>query len=327
MGEFLEQEKQRQIALKGHGHVFSAQAREPGVYRRKPRDFCLPLEHAAENLAPDIRDQAIVYFMRNKIKWHDGRTEKPSNHLCSSQVCCVNFLYPFADKPQALVELLRPIYPKIRQALPIEDDHLVAFEWIGEKNYLKEKMRGDKRTRGAYFTSADAAVLFERTDGLRQMVLIEWKYTESYGGQYLAVSKSGTSRVDIYRHLVEDSTCPLVMDRVEDFENLFYEPFYQFMRQQLLAHKMEQAREKNAAVVSVLHIEPGLNQEFQRITSPGLRGVGNSAVEVWKRLLKNQDGFESVTTERLFGGLGAHPQLQSWWSYILERYSTLIRAV
>ena len=26
--------------------------------------------------------------------------------MCDSQVCCVNFLYPFADKPEALAALL-----------------------------------------------------------------------------------------------------------------------------------------------------------------------------------------------------------------------------
>ena len=67
--------------------------------------------------------------------------------------------------------------------LPIEDGHYVACEWIGQKNYLREKVSGNgKRTRGANCTSADAAVMFEETDGKRQIVLIEWKYTESYGG-------------------------------------------------------------------------------------------------------------------------------------------------
>ena len=52
--------------------------------------------------------------------------------------------------------------------------HYVTFEWIGQDNYLGEKVpRTGKRTRGANCTSADAALLFERTDGTRQIVLID----------------------------------------------------------------------------------------------------------------------------------------------------------
>lgn len=58
--------------------------------------------------------------------------------------------------------------------LPVENRQYVAFEWIGQENYLGERIsRNGRRTRGANFTSADAAVLFERSDKKRQMVLIE----------------------------------------------------------------------------------------------------------------------------------------------------------
>ena len=55
---------------------------------------------------------------------------------------------------------------------------------------------------------------------------------------------------------------------------LYYEPFYQFMRQQFLAAKMEAAREMGADVVSLLHISPDENGDFKRITSPLLKGLG-----------------------------------------------------
>ena len=96
-----------------------------------------------------------------------------ARQLRDSQVCCVNFLFVFADKPDLLADLLRPVFPPIRTALPAEGQrwHL-AFEWIGEESYLGERIgSGCKRTRGANFTSADAAVLHELDDGRRQMVL------------------------------------------------------------------------------------------------------------------------------------------------------------
>ena len=55
---------------------------------------CLSLEHAEENLLPDVRRSAIAYFAAKGINWHDGRDGKPSNHLCDWQVCYVKFLAP-----------------------------------------------------------------------------------------------------------------------------------------------------------------------------------------------------------------------------------------
>lgn len=67
------------------------------------------------------------------------------------------------------------------------------------------------------------------------LALIEWKYTESYGGSYLGFSKSGTDRRKIYQHLFDDPDCVVDTDLLPDIDVLYYEPFYQFMRQQFLA--------------------------------------------------------------------------------------------
>jgi len=111
MGRFLEDEKLRLAAFKASSSYFSDPARGDGIYKGKPRPFCVPSEHAEENLFCEIRAVALSYFAQQGIKWHDGRGGKPSNHLCDSQVCCVNFLFPFAHRPRALVELLRPVFP------------------------------------------------------------------------------------------------------------------------------------------------------------------------------------------------------------------------
>ena len=211
----------------------------------------------------------------------------------------MNFLFPFADKPHALAQMLRPIFPTLGEMLPTEDGQYVAFEWIGQENYLNEKIsRNGKRTRGANFTSADAAVMFRRTDGTRQFVLIEWKYTEWYGGTSLKVAKSGTDRSDIYRPLFRRDDCPIDRNLLPGFDALFYEPFYQFMRQQFLAHEMERARELGASIVSVLHIAPADNTDFRKVTSPRLQALGTTAVDVWKRLVRQSDRFISVSTEQ-----------------------------
>ncbi len=325
MGKFLKAEKVRQVAFKLASDYFSAEAKPEGVYKGKPRPFCLPVAQAAENLAPDIRAQVLDHFRARRIQWHSGIQSGPSNHLCDSQVCCVNFLFTFGSEPDALGTLLRPVFPETRRMLPVDDSgRYVTFEWIGERNYLGEKVaRGTVRTRGANATSADAIVMFERNDGRRQIVLIEWKYTESYTGISLRTSASGTDRTTIYMPLYEQANCPLDGSIIPAFSDLFVEPFYQFMRQQLLANEMEKAHELGAELVSVLHIAPAHNKDFLAVTSPALVSLGPSAIEAWKRLTRHSNRFVSVSTEGLFGGfpIRSFPVLQDWWAYIASRYA------
>lgn len=325
MGEFLKVEKVQQARFKASSSYFSDAARADGIYKGKAYPFCLPLECAEENLFPGIRKGALAYFGFQGIKWHDGRNGKPSNHLCDSQVCCVNFLFPFADQRDALAQLLRPVFPAIQKMLPIKEQEgqYIVCEWIGRENYLGERVpRNGKRTRGANCTSADAAVMFERTDGKRQTVLIEWKYTESYSGTSLRTSESGTDRTAIYKRLFQRADCPTNRELLPSLGSLFYDPFYQFMRQQFLAHEMERARELDADKVSVLHISPARNADFRKVTSPELEPLGETATEIWKRLARPRDRFITVTTEELFGTLSGDelPGMQAWLDYVFKRY-------
>jgi hypothetical protein len=238
-------------------------------------------------------------------------------------VCGVNFLFPFFNKPEALASMLRPIFPDLQIMLPIEDGKYVAMEWIGQENYLGEiKSPNRKRSRGALFTSADAAVMFEHQDGRRQFVLIEWKYTEAYFSTPLHTAKSGTKRTDIYRHLYNADDCPLNKELLPSYDDLFYEVFYQFMRQQFLANEMEKATELGADIVSLLHIAPEANRDFKRITSPDLRDIAESATGVWNKLVQKPDRFVSISTETLFGKFdtSGNEELSDWWNYISSRY-------
>jgi hypothetical protein len=324
MGGFLESEKQKQTDFKITSPYFSDLSRLEGIYKGKPRSFCVPIEFAEQNLFLEIRGSALSHFANHNIKWHDGQNGKPSNHLCDSQVCCVNFLFPFSDKPNALAQVLRHIFPELEKMLPVESGQYVSFEWIGQENYLGEKIsRNGQRTRGANYTSADSIVMFERKDKKRQIVLIEWKYTESYSSTFLKISDSGTDRTEIYRHIFKRADCPINKDILPSFDSLFFEPFYQFMRQQFLAHEMEQAHELGADIVSLLHIAPSHNADFRKITSPELKKLGESATSIWGKMVKNEDEFISTSTEYLFGDLSAEqlPEIKTWLEYIYLRYA------
>ncbi len=208
--------------------------------------------------------------------------------------------------------------------LPIESGQYVSFEWIGQDNYLHEKIsRNGQRTRGANYTSADAIVMFERVDKKRQVALIEWKYTESYGGTFLKIANSGADRTEIYRHLFENADCPVNKEILPSFDALFYEPFYQLMRQQFLASEMEKAHELGADIVTLMHIAPVHNADFRKVTSPSLGKLGSSPTSIWSHLVKPEGRFISVSTEQLFGNLsvGKLPEMKPWQEYINSRYA------
>ena len=127
--------------------------------------------------------RALSYFRERKIGWHDGRGGLPSNHLCCSQTCCVNFWFPYIEAPDELAVVVRELGYDVDRMLPIcKDDPplsgslpYVAFEWIGERNYLGELRRGSvaqdaERTRGTSFTSLDFCFRFLRSDGRIQVV-------------------------------------------------------------------------------------------------------------------------------------------------------------
>ena len=181
-----------------------------------------------------------------------------------------------------------------------------------------------ERTRGANCTSADAAVFIEHEDDSRQIVLIEWKFTESYSAQSIKVATSGTDRSETYRPFLERTDCPLDIKQLASTDDLYYEPFYQLMRQQLLAQEMEMAREKGANVVSVLHISPAANTDLRKVTSRDLRHLGDTCFSVWMNLQVHPDRFRSVTIGNLFGAFAVEqfPALEDRCQYLQGRYAS-----
>ena len=324
MGRFLQAEKINQVKFKQTSGYFSEAARSDGEFRSHPYPFCLPQANVDENLYPEIRDAALAFFDKHAIKWHMGQDRHPSSHMCDSQICCVNFLFPFADKPAALADLLRPVFPDLQDMCKVEDEYYVSFEWVGRKNYLNElQLPNRPRSRGALFTSADAIVAFYRKDGSKQTVLIEWKYTESYPSNSLKFARgTGTDRTKIYQRLYDADDFPLKKDLLPDFDSLFYEPFYQLMRQQCLANEMEKAHENGADIVSLLHISPAHNQDFKRVTSPALRAFGDSPTTVWSKLVKQKDRFTEISAEELFGNpkIKGDPAIHDCIGYLNKRY-------
>jgi hypothetical protein len=312
-GAFVDRERQRQGAYfsAGFGHSIGYGG---SACRLQPADKYL-------NLAPSIRDVAARYFGQKRIAWH-----KHANHGLSSQICCLNFMMPFAEKPRALSTIIGAALGMHEPELlavehgPDGRPWFVAFEWNGATDYLNEASKDGQRTRGANSTSADAFVRF-RHNGRVEGLLLEWKYTEAYGAPISA--KGNTKRVKRYSETAFTPHGPIRSDLGLKLEDFFYEPFYQLIRQQMLAFQMGKAREDGMDRVRVLHISPAANHALRKVTSPTLRRFGDDAFATFQSVLSQPEDFASRTTESLFGSVRKIIGEPAWAEYLFGRYRFL----
>jgi hypothetical protein len=172
--------------------------------------------------------------------------------------------------------------------------------------------------RGANITSLDALMCGQRADGTCVLIVIEWKYLESYGPESVATSARGTDRVATYRPLLERADCPI---RVDDVNWLFFEPYYQLMRQTLLAWQMVEHGEFGASDWLHVHIVPELNVALrQSKAAPDL--VGDSMASKWRSVLTRPERYLLLTPTELLVGVDADDRWPGWRWWLAERYLT-----
>ncbi len=279
-----------------------------------------------ENIYNGFRQDALEFFKARKIKWHGSGSCDTS--IVSSQTACLNCFFPFTDDPVALKSWLSNLYPDLAEVLPVSSEleppltsgrqPYVTFEWIGERNYLNERWG----SRGQNCTSVDVMFRFRTVENKIHVVIAEWKYCESdEKAKYQRISSSGTDRVATYRPHLSASGCQISLGSVR-FEDLFFNPIYQFMRQQLLASAMEREREMDADAVSVLHIAPRANEGLLNLALSQKVAPGATVGEVWSTIAKH-DRFKSIVTEDLIPLLvqsGADP---AWVEYVDKRYGAI----
>jgi hypothetical protein len=324
---FLTVEKKRQLAWKLTTKTLPREAKVPGLFGSRLYPFCLPLEHAGLNLYSEIREEALELFARLGIVWHTSALPGlPTNHLCSSQVFCVNSLAPFLHRAEALAEFLRPFFPDLARVLPVEEDRFVAFEFIDPDNLLGEVPKlGATRHRGAGNTSIDAAILYESQAGDRTLLFIEWKYSESYPSVYKRFRTDGSDRVEPYRHLFHGPLTPFNLELAGQIEEYMYEPYYQAMRHQLLATQYREFGSPHVDQVRLVHVAVTQNHGLRAVTSPRFREFGSDFYETWKKLLIEPEDFILIPTEELFRSfpIERHRELESWFGYMKSRYAFL----
>lgn len=251
--------------------------------------------------------------------------------MASSQIACVNFLLPLADNPEALLSLLREIDGDVRELatltyaprgseMPVSSP--VDFEWGG----LGSCLEGGPGTRGANTTSVDALMVGVTGTGVRRAYLFEWKHVEEYiGTEYLGEGKSGDTRRRRYSDLYSASESRF--NGQVPLDELFYEPFYQIMRLNLLADKMVRDQELGVTEAKVVVVCPADNDDYRNtITSPALKArfPDHTTVEaVIRSTLRNPTDFVVSSPEALVAAVrkcGSAGTVSDWLAYQHERY-------
>ncbi len=319
---------------------------------RNPEGHLLASSYECENLYPGIRerDQAVKFFSDRKIKWWRSRLDKgpnrPTRHMASSQVACVNFMLPLASMPDALLAAIRAIDKDVNRIVPIKDEgnsslvSLVEFEWIGVGKSLE-----GTTSRGFNSTSIDAYVVAETDSGLRAY-LLEWKYVEKYLSSkpdFKGEGNKGETRKGMYCPLYYADDSSFNLEAAPEMDEFLYEPFYQLMRQRLLADSMEQSRklgvdeanvnEAKVVEAKVVVVVPEENLAYRQVTSddgkfktsPPLaeRFPGLTVEEVMRAVLKEPDKqFAMVAPRKLLDAAeqAGGSEVRDWANYWRERY-------
>ncbi len=304
---YIEQQRKYAIALRNDlFHDIGG-----GQFMGEEREFVLG--DPKLNLWSGIRDNAIYYFNENHIHFWDG-SDLPTGHLLSSQIACVNHLFFIRQREDIATKILKMVDPSVKTALAIDSGYL-EFEMIGGTDYLKEK----SRTRGANATSVDAMMLAELKNGTRKLFVIEWKYTESYRGNSVLQGLSGKTRMGRYLPLLLDQNSPIIVSDEKDAEKLFIEPYYQLMRQTLLAQEMVKAKEYGATDYLHLHIIPEKNKELKQTnTSPQLQG-GNLETG-WTSVLKQPEKYLAIDPKDFLEPANGLPDTIPILEYLRKRY-------
>lgn len=335
---FREQRKQFVLKLIASGSIFNGdKGRKPYLIRDRanPSGVWRPkadlLRDWKNNLYPHIIDEISLYFALNQITFHhlEGDTDVgfciPSGHTLSSQIACLNHLYPLRYDKEAVLTIAQQIHPDIVDVYQIETDRFlpgyISFEVVSDFDHLNEIKDGQKLTRGTMCTSLDAMIYGRLKTNQRIIIPIEWKFTEHYhdGDKDYSLGTKGKERLRRYSDLLTASE-QLSLKR-EDYGNsvYFFEPFYQLMRQTLWAEQMiAHSAEETVKVEDFIHahVVPSDNKELLQYRYPA---SGKGMFETWESCLTHMDRYKLIGPQQLLANID-RVKYQSLIEYLTTRY-------
>jgi hypothetical protein len=336
-GVFETQESVRMKELIKNSNIFYGDAGGklfPTKNGLKPKpDYLL---NSRSNLVNFIVQDVIDYFVKNEIAfWKTGiasvdEYNMPTGHTLSSQIACLNHLYPLRNDKNAVLSIAQTICPDFTDVLTIKTDKYlpayIAFEVVSDTDHLNEKCS----SRGTMCTSVDALIYAEHKDGKKYLVPVEWKYTECYSDKDYSIEDrkepkfekegKGKERLRRYSELITNSP---QLKTLCSYENsvYFFEPFYQLMRQtlwaeQIIAHKDSETMKADDFIH--IHVIP---QENKDLLNKTYRCSDKGMEETWRENLQNQNKYQIVTPKELLGSIDKI-KYGELINYLTKRYWT-----
>lgn len=324
---YKESQYQRQInTLKSHPELFDYD-KGNGYFRNKKYPFVL--SKGINNLFKPIRerDKVLKYFKDNGISWWGGY--KPTGHMLSSQMACLNHLFYIREDDGAVLKLINNIRPGLHftKVLPLtldKDQKYIAFEAVSKYDHMNE----DGPTRGANCTSIDALIGAVSDNGEHWLIPIEWKYTEAYPPTDKSQEDRpeepngnngrGITRLNRYSDLINNSK---YLVKYDDYAHTpyFFEPFYQLMRQTLWTEQMIEHKDSEwikADRFLHIHVIPSDNAS---LLHKKYRCTEKEMEESWKSHLL-LDCYQTITPEKLLSPLKENDDYSELINYLQIRY-------
>ena len=313
MSKYQEIQRAKAIELIEKSKLFDG-CKAGGKFMGKERPFVL-LDRSY-NFHKSIRKEVEPYFKKNDISWWGG--QRPTPHTLSSQIACLNHLYPIRNDKNEVLKIAQIICPEITDVLEIKTDKFqpayISFEAISEVDYLNETESG-KPTRGSHCTSIDALIYAKHKNGKNYILPIEWKYTEHYGNENKADGKKGKVREGRYKELIKRSA----QLKSENHKCFYFEPFYQLMRQSLWAEQM--IAHRNSEKISAenfihTHIIP---RENNNLLGKKYSCSGNDMETTWRKHLKDQSKYKIISPDELLANIDTK-KYADLKNYLQKRY-------
>ena len=328
LNAFEQQETRRQVEFKRRHWPDLPD----GVWSKRP-DYTyphiLPDGHLEKNLYPPYAKAILDYCHENSIAIHSEAL-----NLRSSQACCFNLLFPLRTNLPLATMALRPLLPDGATVTTIEFEYTGpddTTEWLGEP---AGGQRGQNRT------SIDAAVWW-RTSLQSGLTLVEWKYTERAFGACGGYASQGNKQpqwceqLDIgqqdprrqcyltqgrhrrryWDHLSDAGIDLGVLSKVTGCP--FRGPFYQLMRQFLLAAHLRRQGDLDTVEVATIGFCGNAS-----LTKPPdeLRGLGQTTFDAWNACLNSVPPLQHMNAEMIAERLRGNGADAGWVAYLLERY-------
>lgn len=288
---------------------------DKGNGRFRGHNYPFVLQDGRNNLYPPFKE-VQKYFDDNRISWWAGY--KPTGHVLSSQMACLNHLFPLMRDKDAVLKILNRVRNEFTEVLPIKcdtDPQYIAFEVVSKEDRLNEHYS----TRGSNCTSVDALILARHKQDKVWLIPVEWKYTEHYATKDMSEGEKGETRKSRYNKLIEDSAQLITHP---DLKVYYQEPFYQLVRQTLWSEQVIANKETETLKADDffhIHVIPTANAGLLRtVTRYPYKVSGKGMEETWRSCLTDQSKYQIIDPQALLSPVrNDYPNL---CQYLQKRY-------